>query len=135
VTVSIEYKISPSISDAEIEGLLTEAWPDHGPYRRFADMLSQCLGHVGAYADGRLIGFVYVAWDGEAHAFLLDTMVRPEFRRRGVGTELVRKAAELAKSAGVEWLHVDYEPQLARFYAQCGFRSTAAGLVNLLEPK
>jgi hypothetical protein len=31
----------------------------------------------------------------------------------------------------VEWVHVDYEPSLARFYERCGFRSTAAGLLKL----
>ena len=29
-----------------------------------------------------------------------------------------------------EWLHVDYEPQLAPFYEPCGFRPTAAGLMS-----
>jgi hypothetical protein len=35
------------------------------------------LTWVGAFDDGRLIGFVQVCWDGGAHAFLLDTAVDP----------------------------------------------------------
>nr|MBA4185673.1 GNAT family N-acetyltransferase [Acidobacteriota bacterium] len=65
------------------------------------------------------------------HAFILDTTVDKEFRRRGIGTELVKRAAEASKEHGVEWLHVDFEPHLQNFYDQCGFRHTAAGLIRL----
>lgn len=72
-----------------------------------------------------------LAWDGGVHAFLLDTTVHPRLRRRGVGTRLVREAVEAARGAGVEWIHVDYEPQLRGFYAACGFAPTEAGLLRL----
>ena len=82
--------------------------------------------------DGVLVGFVNVAWDGGDHAFLLDTKTRGEWQRRGVGTELVGRAAHHAKAAGCEWLHVDFEPQLRAFYVDsCGFRPTEAGLIHL----
>jgi GNAT superfamily N-acetyltransferase len=81
---------------------------------------------------GTLIGFVNVAWDGCDHAFLIDTKTRETFQRRGVGTHLVRLAAEQANSAGCEWLHVDFEPHLQAFYFDaCGFRPTDAGLIHL----
>ena len=91
------------------------------------------LGWVTAREDrGALIGFVNVAWDGGDHAFLIDTKVRPEHQRRGVGTELVRVAAEHAKLAGCEWLEVDFDEDLRRFYlGACGFQSTPAGLLHL----
>ncbi|MER7011924.1 GNAT family N-acetyltransferase [Saccharopolyspora sp. NPDC000359] len=79
-----------------------------------------------------LVGFTNVAWDGGDHAFLLDPKVRPEHQRGGIGTELVRRAAEGAARAGFTWLHVDFEPQLRGFYfAACGFRPTEAGLIAL----
>ena len=82
--------------------------------------------------EGALIGFVNVAWDGCDHAFLVDTKTRGTFQRRGVGTRLVRLAAEQAKAAGCEWLHVDFEPHLRPFYFDaCGFRPTDAGLIDL----
>ena len=82
--------------------------------------------------DGVLVGFVNVAWDGGAHAFLLDPKTRGNWQRRGVGTEIVRRAAEHARAAGCEWLHVDFEPHLAPFYFDsCGFRPTDAGLIHL----
>ena len=82
--------------------------------------------------DSALIGFVNVAWDGGDHAFLIDTRVRPDHRRRGIGTELVRIAAGHAADAGCEWLEVDFEDDLAAFYFDaCGFEPTLAGLIHL----
>lgn len=91
------------------------------------------LGWVAARdLTGVLVGFVNLAWDGGNHAFLLDTKTRGTWQRRGVGTELVRRAASHAAAAGCEWLHVDFEPHLAPFYFDaCGFRSTEAGLIHL----
>jgi GNAT superfamily N-acetyltransferase len=75
---------------------------------------------------------VNVATDGGELAFLLDTTVHPDFRRRGIGTQLVCRASELARRHGATWLHVDFEPVLSGFYFKsCGFQATAAGLIRL----
>jgi len=83
--------------------------------------------------DGALlVGFVNVPWDGAAHAFVMDTMVTGDARRHGVGTKLVAVATEHARTAGCEWLHVDFEEHLTAFYLDgCGFRPTPAGLIRL----
>jgi predicted N-acetyltransferase YhbS len=78
------------------------------------------------------VGFVQVCWDGGLHAFLLDTAVDPGRQHHGIGTGLVRAAIADATAAGCEWLHVDFEAGLTRFYLDgCGFRPTAAGVVRL----
>ncbi|MGW0858856.1 GNAT family N-acetyltransferase [Streptomyces sp. NPDC002690] len=90
------------------------------------------LGWVCARADGSLIGFVNVLWDGGSHAFLLDTVVARGHRSRGVGVTLVAIATDEARAAGCAWLHVDFEEHLRAFYVDaCGFRVTAAGLIAL----
>lgn len=82
--------------------------------------------------DGPLLGFVNVLWDGGVHAFLLDTAVDPGAHRLGIGTRLVAAAAEGARAAGCDWLHVDFEPHLRPYYfGACGFRPTDAGLLAL----
>ena len=86
---------------------------------------------VGAFDTDRLVGFVHACWDGGPHAFLLDTIVDPAYRHRGVGRALVSALRIEVAAAGCEWLHVDFEPHLATFYAECGFRPTAAGLMRL----
>ena len=97
--------------------------------------LAVCLTYLGAFTqENELIGFVKVAWDGDVHGFLLDPTVHPAWRRRGIGRQLVRLAIDVARQRGLTWLHVDYEPELERFYAGCGFVSTSAGLFNLSIP-
>lgn len=89
------------------------------------------LGWVTATEGGRLVGFVNVAWDGGRHAVLLDTVVASERQRKGIGRLVVLRAVEEARKAGCEWVHADYEQHLTGFYASCGFRATAAGLLHL----
>jgi len=94
-------------------------------------VLSRSLAHITAYDGAQLVGFVNVATDGGVHGFLLDTTVHPNFQHQGIGTELVRRAAEAARARGAQWLHVDYEPHLDGFYRACGFQPTLAGLIDL----
>jgi hypothetical protein len=90
------------------------------------------LGWVCAREGADLVGFVNVAWDGGVHAFVLDTMVAAGAGRRGIGTELVAVSVAEARAAGCEWLHVDFEDHLRRFYFDaCGFEPTNAGLIRL----
>jgi ribosomal protein S18 acetylase RimI-like enzyme len=90
------------------------------------------LGWVCARSEGRLVGFVNVAWDGGMHAFVLDTLVDRNFRRRGIGTELVAVAHRESRAQGCEWLHVDFEDELTTFYLRsCGFTTTSAGAIRL----
>ena len=94
---------------------------------------SRSLGWVTARdPDGVLVGFVNVATDGGDHAFLIDTKTRGSYQRRGIGTRTVQLAAQHAKAAGCEWLHVDFDEEMARFYFDaCGFISAPAGLIHL----
>lgn len=128
----VVYRTSPSIDNEALNALWVASWPDHRP-RDFEPVLRQSLAYVCAYDAQTLIGYVNLAWDGGLHAFLLDPTVHPDYRRRGIGTELVRRAADVAQGRGVRWLHVDYEPRLAGFYRGCGFRPTEAGLTDLSQ--
>ena len=90
------------------------------------------LGWVCARDGDELVGFVNVPWDGATHAFILDTLVRATARRQGIGSRMVAIAADQARAAGCEWLHVDFEDELSSFYLEsCGFRPTQAGLIAL----
>ena len=90
------------------------------------------LGWVCARSDEELVGFVNVAWDGGVHAFVLDTVVAPALRRRGVGRRMVMIIVDRARAAGCEWLHVDFDDHLRSFYFDaCGFTPTNAGVIAL----
>lgn len=144
---SLVYKCGANIFNEDLNALFAAAWPQHTP-RDFQPILRHSLTYITAHADilcptdsasspcsahERLIGFVNVAWDGGIHAFLLDTTVHPQWQRRGIGRELVRRAVDAAHAAHIRWLHVDYAPPLDSFYRACGFRATHAGLIDLTK--
>lgn len=126
----MRYALDPFPGEAEMAALFAAAWGS-APDRPFAPILARSLCHCGAYDGERLVGFVNVATDGGVHAFVLDTSVHPDMRRRGIATDLVRLATRTARERGAHWLHVDYEPHLEGFYRGCGFRPTLAGLIAL----
>jgi GNAT superfamily N-acetyltransferase len=130
VASTISYRISPAITNEQLKALFDASWPDNG-WSDFEPVLSRSMAYVCAYQQERLIGFVNLAWDGGIHAFLLDTSVHPDFRRHGIGRELVIRAIQVARERGMVWLHVDYEPHLEEFYRGCGFQHTEAGLMRL----
>ena len=122
---------NPPLLSASLNALRATAWG--GPQTAdWAPILERSLGWVCAFDHETLVGFVNVAWDGGQHAFLLDTTVHAAYQRSGIGMRLVREAANLARESGTEWLHVDYEADMAPFYAACGFRPTSAGLRHLV---
>ena len=120
--------------NAALNALFNVGWPSWQKAPDTSDwqpVLARSLVYVCAFDADRLSGFVNVAWDGRDHAFLLDTRVDPGFRMRGIGTELVSRAANAARASGCEWLHVDYTEELAKFYETCGFKPTVAALLRL----
>jgi ribosomal protein S18 acetylase RimI-like enzyme len=127
----VEVVVDPHPEAASLDRLFRAAWGSPPNPNYVSDVLSRSLAHVGAFDGDILAGFVNVAWDGGIHAFILDTAVDPTYRRRGIATQLVRRAAEVARERGAHWLHVDFEPHLAGFYRACGFRLTEAGLIRL----
>jgi GNAT superfamily N-acetyltransferase len=127
----VEYYVNPTVTNAELDALYAASWPGHQSPYDFRPELEWALVYVGAYDKAQLIGFVRLAWDGGVHAFLLEPTVHPDYRRRGIGRSLVERSVEVARERGIEWVHVDFEPQLREFYRACGFDPTDAGLLRL----
>ncbi|MGI8521761.1 MAG: GNAT family N-acetyltransferase [Nocardioides sp.] len=123
-------------TDGEVNRLHAEAFgtrlyaDDERPWTQLLDRhsLGWCVARDGAL----LVGFANVLWDGLVHAWIQDVMVASPARGSGMGTRLVRAAAEGARAAGCEMLHVDFNDDLRAFYYDaCGFTPTNGGLLHL----
>ena len=132
VADGITYRWRGPLTDAEMVELV-EAHGGNAELGWWDRIRPHSLGWVTARdSGGRVVGFVNVVSDGGDHAFLVDPKTHAAHQRTGIGTRVVRFAAQHAKAAGCEWLHVDFEPELALFYFEaCGFRPTEAGLIHL----
>jgi ribosomal protein S18 acetylase RimI-like enzyme len=133
--MTVELKVKFPVDDAALSVLHHRAFSPDRPDtdlapRPWASRLERhSVTWVGAFSSGQLIGFVHAVWDGGTHAFVLDTVVHPDFQRLGIGRDLMQAVTAEAFTAGCEWVHVDYEAGLAGFYENaCGFRPTPAGL-------
>ena len=134
--MAITYLWRGEFGNVELNVLHADAFgvpgPDAAPVEWRERVATHSLGCVVAREAGALVGFVNVPWDGFAHAWIQDAMVVSSARRNGVGGRLVTIATEAARQAGCEWLHVDFDDHLRRFYFDvCGFTPTNAGLIKL----
>ncbi len=123
-------------TNGELNALHADAF-DHQPFDDDWQQLvhKHSLGWVTARSGDDLVGFVNVIWDGLVHAWIQDTMVSSSAQHRGIGTALLATATDHARTAGCEWLHVDFDEDLSPFYyGAAGFTATNAGLINLIEP-
>lgn len=89
-------------------------------------------GWVTARIGGQLVGFVNVIWDGLVHVWIQDVMVASTARHGGIATAMVDRVCTEAAEAGCEWVHVDFDEDLAGLYlGACGFEPTRAGIRHL----
>src|SRR5256714_12665239 len=128
----VAYRWRGPLTDAEMVELV-DSFGGNSEAGWWDRIRSHSLGWVVARdASARVVGFVNVVSDGGDHAFLIDTKTHGAHQRAGIGTRTVQFAAQHARAAGCEWLHVDFDAHLATFYfGACGFRPTDAGLIHL----
>lgn len=131
----IRYEWRGDFANDEVNALHADAFE----HRQFEDdwqalVNENSLGWVIARDGEVLVGFVNVISDGLVHAWIQDEMVSAASRHRGIGVHLIEVARDRSKSAGCEWLHVDFDDHLKPFYfGAAGFTPTNGGLINLVE--
>ena len=89
------------------------------------DPVAYC--HV-AEVDGRVVGIAiwflnYSTWLGKAGLYLEDLFVKPEFRSRGLGLQLMKKLAQICIERGYErfqWWVLDWNEPSINFYKSIG---------------
>jgi GNAT superfamily N-acetyltransferase len=80
--------------------------------------------------DDRLFGYMSVLSDGISDAFLIDLMVHPDHRNRGIGRKLVRQGIKDMRDAGIRAVQVIFNNDLREFYEHCGFFVLSAGMID-----
>ena len=76
---------------------------------------------LGAFEDGRLVGFVRCVGDNEFILYIQDLIVTPSFQRKGIGRELMRRVSERFSDIRQFVLITDREDKAANaFYRSIG---------------
>ena len=69
---------------------------------------------------GRLVGMARALSDGVSDAYILDVVVEPAHRSRGIGREIVKRLADHLASCGVDWIVCVGVPGTEAFYRAAG---------------
>ncbi|MBQ9338466.1 MAG: GNAT family N-acetyltransferase [Lentisphaeria bacterium] len=123
-TAEIEYRVPADISPDEAAELYVEAgWmtgPDADEVRK---MLRGTFAVSAAFHRGRLIGFMRAFSDGVSDAYLLDLVVRTEYRKLGIGRNILDRLTEYLRTLGIDWILCIGAPGTAEFYARTGAKN------------
>ena len=90
------------------------------------------LFEIGCYEGKRLIGYLCVVSNRVTDAYIQDVMVHPEYQKRGVGSELMRRAIERIRELNICMISVIYgEESLRTFYEKFGFFTMLCGQMEI----
>jgi len=91
---------------AEVHRFLSEEayWARGRPRETVERLVREASRVVGLYDGDRQIGFAGAFTDGASLVYLADVYVLPEYRRRGLGVELIREMVENGPLAGLRWI-------------------------------
>jgi GNAT superfamily N-acetyltransferase len=106
-------------------GLARRIWPGTYDASLTARALEKTI-NIGAWDEDRLVGAVRVLTDGYLFATVPEVLVHPDYRRRGIGRELMRRAVEAAPRGT---LFFGARPSSEGFFRRLGAEPGPAGFV------
>lgn len=101
----------------------TTGW--NAEYRLTEEELDEALWNswytLSAYHGGRLIGFGRILCDGIVHALILDMIVLPDYRGKGIGSAILQKLVDRCRGAGIRDIQLFCAKGKSGFYEKNGF--------------
>lgn len=117
-----------SLSSSALCGGFFEGWPAPPTAHEHLDLLRNS-SHVSiAVDDGRVVAFANALSDGVLAAYIPLLEVLPEYRGRGIGTEIVRRLLDLV--GHLYMVDVMCDADVAPFYERLGFRSAGGAVIR-----
>ena len=89
--------------------------------------------HIAAYDGEKLIGYVDTVSNNVTDAYIQDLMVHPDYRGKGIGTELMNRTIAHLKTHGIFMISVVFEEKLKPFYKRFGFYDMLCGQLQTFE--
>ena len=100
-------------------------WPGDYGLAEATSSLSRTT-NLGAWDGDKLVGCVRLLTDGYFLATISDIFVDPEYRRRGIGRELMRRILEVAPRGR---LFLGAQPEAVTFFESIGCERRLTGFV------
>lgn len=125
-----EYEREPDAAVVTEADILRDGF---GERPRFEVVIAEEDGHVAGFA---FYFFTYSTWRGRPCLYLEDLFVRPAFRRRGLGVELLRTLAGIAVRERCDrfvWQVLDWNAPAIAFYESLGARAMKEWITMRVE--
>jgi aralkylamine N-acetyltransferase len=121
----IEYEAVNAAPLEEIVELYKSAgWWQESPEARsvIPSMIRGSLCFMVARSlRGRIIGMARVISDGYSDAYIQDVVVLKDYRKKGIGRELIRRLVQVCMDRNISWIGLVAEPGTQKIYEELGF--------------
>lgn len=91
--------------------------------------------HIAVYENEILVGYVDCVSNGVTDSYIQDLMVHPDYQRKGIGTELMKKMIKYLTEKHIYIISVVYEESLKPFYDKFGFNNMLCGQLETFSSK
>jgi predicted N-acetyltransferase YhbS len=125
--MKLEYRDGESaVTPESFVALARRVWPREYDVARAATALEKTI-NIGAWVGDRLVGSVRILTDNYFFATVPELMVDPEYQRRGLGRELMRRALDAAPGGR---LFFGAQAGHEEFFERAGFKRGPVGFVG-----
>ncbi|MBL8029520.1 MAG: GNAT family N-acetyltransferase [Fibrobacteres bacterium] len=122
---NISYRIVKSVPVEAIVSLYQDAewWSECEKSREIIPkMIQGSFCFMVAEHNNEIVGMGRLISDGVSDGYIQDVTVRKNFRKLGIGRELILRLIQIAEENGIEWLGLIAEPGTKPFYENIGFK-------------
>lgn len=86
-----------------------------------------------AESKGEIVGMGRAISDHVSDAYIQDVAVRPDYKRQGIGSQLVARLIQRLQEDGIGWIGLIAERNSHAFYRESGFSEMPDALPMLLK--
>ncbi len=130
------------VSGGQIEEIrelyISAGWWSDGDDRNphlIAEIISGSYCFCVAMDQGSIIGMARAISDGVSDAYIQDVTVRVDYRKKGIGSDLVRGIVEVLRRKGLTWIGLIATPMSCKIYWKIGFEEMPSRTPMLLNFK
>ena len=120
----IKFSLEKDINASQVMALYQcTSWLDGAETEESITKMFQNSYAVASAYDketGVLAGFFRALSDGVGDAYMVDLLVHPSYRKRGIGKALVKLLSTYLKKQGITWIVCIGVPGTEKFYCDCG---------------
>jgi len=128
---NIFYKIGNEIDQEKVRKLYEDAgWSNYTKdMTKLMKAVKSSLTVISAWEDNELVGLVRAVGDGYTILYIQDILVLQSCKRRGIGSELIKRLLEEHRDVRQKVLLTDESQETRGFYEANGFMSCDRGQV------